>query len=143
MQLKTLGNTGVQVSELCFGTMSFGGDADKEESARMFKRCRDEGINFFDCADAYVRGESEIILGELIQGNRNELVITSKCFMAMPGDGNLGGGNRRHIMAAVEASLKRLGTDRPSIDVSALVPGNYLVLVRTAEGSTTKRLQVQ
>ncbi|MEM7429606.1 MAG: aldo/keto reductase [Pseudomonadota bacterium] len=115
MKLKSLGNTGVQVSELCFGTMSFGGDADKAESAAMFARCRDAGINFFDCADAYVKGQSEIILGELIKGSRNELVITSKCFMSMPGDGNLGGGNRRHIIAAVEASLKRLGTDR--IDV--------------------------
>lgn len=112
MKLKSLGNTGVQVSELCFGTMSFGGDADKETSAEMFKRCRDAGINFFDCADAYVKGESEKILGELIKGSRNELVITSKCFMPMPVDGRPGGGNRRHIIGAVEASLKRLGTDR-------------------------------
>lgn len=112
MERKSLGNTGVMVSELCFGTMSFGGDADKDTSAEMFKRCRDAGINFFDCADAYSKGAAETILGELMRGARNELVITSKCFMSMPGDGNLNGGNRRHILNAVEASLKRLGTDR-------------------------------
>ena len=112
MELKSLGNTGVKVSELCFGTMSFGGDADKDASALMFKRCRDAGINFFDCADAYSAGAAETILGEFIRGARNDLVITSKCFMPMPADGNAGGGNRRHILQAVEASLKRLGTDR-------------------------------
>ena len=112
MQSKLLGNTGVQVSELCFGTMSFGGDADKDESKRMYERCRDAGINFFDCADAYSAGRAETILGELIGEHRNELVITSKCFMPMPVDGNAGGGNRRHILAAVESSLKRLKTDR-------------------------------
>ncbi len=112
MKYKALGNTGVKVSELCFGTMSFGGDADEEESARMFRRCRDLGINFFDCADAYSRGKSETILGALIQGARDELVITSKCFVPMADDVNAGGGNRRHIQRAVEASLKRLGTDR-------------------------------
>ena len=112
MKYKALGNTGVKVSELCFGTMSFGGDADEDESARMFRRCRDLGINFFDCADAYSRGKAETILGALIQGARDELVITSKCFVPMADDVNAGGGNRRHIQRAVEASLKRLGTDR-------------------------------
>ncbi len=112
MKFKPLGRTGVQVSELCFGTMSFGGDADAQESTRMFNRCRDAGINFFDCADAYSAGQAETILGDLIGGNRNELVLTSKCFVQMPGDGNAGGGNRRHILRAVEASLKRLKTDR-------------------------------
>ncbi len=115
MQSKLLGNTGVQVSELCFGTMSFGGDADRDESKRMYERCRDAGINFFDCADAYSAGRAETILGELIGDHRNELVITSKCFMPMPVDGNAGGGNRRHITAAVESSLKRLNTDRLDI----------------------------
>ena len=112
MKFKALGRTGVQVSELCFGTMSFGGDADGQESARMFSRCRDAGINFFDCADAYSAGQAETILGGLIDGDRNELVLTSKCFVPMAGDGNAGGGNRRHILRAVEASLKRLKTDR-------------------------------
>lgn len=112
MKYKALGRTGLQVSELCFGTMSFGGDADEAESARMFNACRDLGINFFDCADAYSRGRAEEILGTLIKDCRDDLIITSKCFMPMTDDVTSGGANRRHIMAAVEASLKRLGTDR-------------------------------
>ena len=74
--------------------------------------CRDAGINFFDCADIYSGGAAETILGKLMKGGRDELVITSKVFNRMGGDINSGGGNRRHIMRAVEASLQRLGTDR-------------------------------
>ena len=115
MKYKQLGQTGVQVSQLCFGTMSFGGDADEAESGRMFGACRDAGINFFDCADVYSKGAAETILGKLIKDSRDELVITSKCFGAMGDDVNAKGGNRRHILQAVDASLTRLGTDR--IDV--------------------------
>jgi len=109
---KELGRTGVKVSELCFGTMSFGGDADEGEAARMFAACRDLGINFFDCADGYSKGRAETILGKLMAKDRDELVITSKCFVPMADDINARGGNRRHILRAVEASLERLGTDR-------------------------------
>lgn len=112
MKFKKLGRTGVKVSELCYGTMSFGGDADAVESAKMFSACRDKGINFFDCADGYSRGKAETTLGDLIAGERDELVITSKCAVLMGDDINMRGGNRRHIVKAVEASLKRLGTDR-------------------------------
>lgn len=115
VKTKLLGQTGLQVSELCFGTMSFGGDADAQEASRMFSACRNAGINFFDCADVYSSGTAERILGELIQSSRNELIITSKCFGAMNPDINSGGGNRRHVLQAVEASLKRLGTDRLDI----------------------------
>lgn len=115
MKYKYLGRTGVQVSQLCFGTMSFGGDANEEESARMYARCRDAGINFFDCADGYSRGKAETILGKLMRGHRDELVVTSKCFNPMGDDINMRGGNRRHILRAVEASLERLGTDRLDI----------------------------
>lgn len=112
MQFKTLGRTGLQVSELCFGTMSFGGDANEEQSARMYKACRDAGINFFDCADAYSTGKAETILGKMMRTERDDLIITSKCFNPMRDDINARGGNRRHILSAVEASLQRLGTDR-------------------------------
>jgi len=112
MKTKWLGRTGIQVSELCFGTMSFGGDADADESARMYAACRDLGINFFDCADAYSKGRAETILGKLMAHERDQLVITSKCFNPLTDDINHGGGNRRHIQRAVEDSLKRLGTDR-------------------------------
>ena len=112
MDMTLLGRTGLQVSRLCFGTMSFGGDAHPEEAERMYHTCRNTGINFFDCADIYSRGEAERILGRLMRGHRDELVITSKCFNPMGDDVNAGGANRRHILRAVEASLERLGTDR-------------------------------
>ncbi len=115
MNYKQLGQTGLKVSQLCYGTMSFGGDADEEQSACMFDATRDAGINFFDCADAYSKGRAETILGGLIKGIRDQLVITTKCFGSMSDDVNGGGGNRRHIIRAVEASLKRLGTDRVDV----------------------------
>ena len=112
MDYKWLGSTGVKVSQLCYGTMSFGGDADEAESGRMYAACRDAGINFFDCADAYSHGKAEEILGKLIARERDQLVITSKCFNPITEDINDRGANRRHIPRAVEASLNRLGTDR-------------------------------
>lgn len=112
MQYTTLGRIGVEVSRLCFGTMSFGGDADEAESARMFARCRDAGINFFDCANIYAKGRSEEILGRLMAGCRDELVITSKVAAAVGPGANDRGLSRRHIMIQIEASLRRLGTDR-------------------------------
>jgi aryl-alcohol dehydrogenase-like predicted oxidoreductase len=115
MKHKPLGRTGVQVSELCFGTMSFGGDADEATSAAMYKACRDAGINFFDCADQYNKGRSEEILGALMRGHRDDLVITTKCFNPMGEDVNARGTSRRHVIRAVEASLKRLQTDRVDV----------------------------
>jgi len=115
MKTKLLGRTGISVSELCFGTMSFGGDADEVTSAAMYKACRDAGINFFDSANEYSKGRSEEILGRLAKGERDDLVITTKCFNPIRPDVNARGGSRRHIVQAVEASLKRLQTDR--IDV--------------------------
>jgi aryl-alcohol dehydrogenase-like predicted oxidoreductase len=112
MEYRLLGRTGVRVSSLCLGTMSFGDTADDAEAGRMFNRCRDLGINFFDCANVYAGGRSEEVLGRLIAGCRDEVVITSK--VAMPtGQGvNRGGASRRHIHAQVEGSLRRLNTDR-------------------------------
>jgi aryl-alcohol dehydrogenase-like predicted oxidoreductase len=112
MEYRTLGQTGVQVSYLCFGTMSFGSIADEETSAAMFHRCRDVGINFFDTANVYADGRSEEILGQLISDCRDEIVLTSKVGVPAGKDVNAGGLSRRHIMLAVEDSLKRLGTDR-------------------------------
>src|SRR5689334_204398 len=111
MDYKPLGRTGVSVSTLCFGTMSFGGDADESTSAALFNRCREAGINFFDCANGYANGRSEEILGRLIAPCRDEVVITSKVYFPTGKDINARGASRRHIRAAVEASLKRLNTD--------------------------------
>ena len=115
MEHRLLGRTGVRVSRLCFGTMSFGGDADEAESAKMYRACRDLGINFLDCADQYNKGRAEQILGELMRGHRDELVITTKCFNPAGPDVNARGNSRRHITRALEASLKRLGTDRVEV----------------------------
>jgi aryl-alcohol dehydrogenase-like predicted oxidoreductase len=115
MKTKLLGRTGISVSELCFGTMSFGGDADEATSAAMYKAVRDAGINFFDCANEYNKGKSEEILGRLAKGGRDDLVLTTKCFNPTGPDVNARGASRRHVVRAVEASLKRLQTDR--IDV--------------------------
>ncbi|MFB3891409.1 MAG: aldo/keto reductase [Phycisphaerae bacterium] len=112
MKYTTLGGTGVQVSRLCFGTMSFGDAADEKESARMFARCREAGVNFFDCANVYSQGRAEEILGRLIRTGRDELVITSKVGIALGQGENNRGLSRRHIMLMVDGSLRRLGTDR-------------------------------
>lgn len=115
MEYRFLGRTGVRVSQLCFGTMSFGGDADRAESARMYRACREAGINFFDTANNYNDGRSEEILGELARAEREDLVIATKCFSAVGADPNARGGSRRHVARAVEASLKRLQTDRVDV----------------------------
>src|SRR3954463_5716529 len=115
MNYRPLGRTGVQVSQLCFGTMSFGGDADEAASAEMFKAVRDIGINFFDTADQYNKGRSEEILGKLARGDRESLVIATKCFNPTGTDLNAKGNSRRHVTRAVEASLKRLQTDRVDV----------------------------
>ena len=115
MDYRLLGRTGVKVSPLCFGTMSFGDIADRAESARMFERCREAGINFFDCANTYAGGRSEEILGELIADCRDDIVLTTKVVSRTGDDVNQGGASRRHIQIAVEDSLRRLNTDR--IDV--------------------------
>jgi aryl-alcohol dehydrogenase-like predicted oxidoreductase len=115
MNYKFLGQTGLKVSELCFGTMTFGAEADEAESSAMFRACRDAGVNFFDCADIYAGGRSEEILGRLIKDGREEVVISSKAYFATSADVNAMGASRRHILSAVEASLRRLGTDRIDI----------------------------
>ncbi len=107
MEAIRLGCTGAAVSQLCYGTMTFGNGADEAESGRLYSACRDAGINFFDCADAYAGGESERILGRLIKGHRDDVFITSKCGM-----GPIKGGTRRGVRLACEASLKRLDVDR-------------------------------
>jgi aryl-alcohol dehydrogenase-like predicted oxidoreductase len=112
VEYRTLGQTGVQVSRLCFGTMSFGDVADEATSAAMFHRCREIGINFFDTANVYAGGRSEEILGKLIADCRDEIVLTSKVGFPTGKDVNARGLSRRHLTLAVEASLKRLGTDR-------------------------------
>jgi aryl-alcohol dehydrogenase-like predicted oxidoreductase len=115
MDYRALGRTGLQVSRLCFGTMSFGGDADEATSRSMFARCRELGINFFDCADVYAGGKSEALLGKFIADSRDELVIATKAHFSTGQAPTSRGSTRYHLVRAVEASLKRLNTDRIDI----------------------------
>lgn len=112
MEYRNVGRTGVKVSRLCLGTMSFGGPADETESARMFERALELGVNFIDTANVYNQGVSEEILGRLMRGRRDDLVVVSKVHGRMGTGVNAGGASRRNIVAAIERSLKRLGTDR-------------------------------
>ncbi len=115
MKFTQLGRTGVTVSNLCMGTMSFGGTADKQESAAMYRSCRDAGVNFFDCANLYCGGLSEEILGSLIKSERDEIIITSKYgFRSSPLVNDVGT-SRFNAIKEVERSLKRLETDRIDI----------------------------
>jgi aryl-alcohol dehydrogenase-like predicted oxidoreductase len=115
MQYVPFGSTGIKVSALCYGTMSFGGDADEAEAGRLYATCRDAGINFFDTANSYSKGASEEILGRLMKGERDRLVISTKAVTPMSEEVNDRGANPRNIALAIEASLKRLGTDRVDV----------------------------
>ena len=111
MIYKSLGKTGLKVSSLCMGTMTFGKEADKPTSKKLYTMCRDAGINFFDCANGYVGGESERILGKLIKTHREEVVIATKGYFPTGTDINARGLSRFHLTKALDASLKRLNTE--------------------------------
>ncbi len=112
MEYRRLGNSGLQVSIAGLGCNNFGMRIDAEQTRAVVGRALDEGITLFDTADIYGgRGKSEEMLGKALGSRRHEVIVASKFGMAM-GDGPYQkGGSRRYIMAAVEASLKRLGTD--------------------------------
>ncbi|MFD7663026.1 aldo/keto reductase [Streptomyces sp. NPDC059788] len=114
MEQRFLGGTGLRVSELCLGTMTFGSGADERTSHRMLDMFTEAGGTFVDTADIYGAGVSEEILGRWLKarGNRDELVVATKVFGSMgEGGGNASGLSRKHILTAVEGSLRRLGTD--------------------------------
>ena len=111
MEYKYLGKTGVKISQLCFGTMSFGAKADKKTSQEMYKLCREKGINFFDCANVYQKGRAEEYLGEFIKEERHDLVITTKGFSPMSEKINDCGSSRKNLTTALNNSLRRLKTD--------------------------------
>lgn len=116
MRYKLLGNSGLRVSELCLGTMTFGEDwgwgSDKEESRAVFRAFAEAGGNFLDTANIYTNGTSETLVGEFVKGDREKWVIATKYSLnTRPGDVNACGNHRKNLFQAVEASLKRLGTD--------------------------------
>ena len=111
MEYRSLGRTGLKVSSICLGTMTFGKSADRSESARMVDRSLDSGVNFFDTADSYNDGESEILLGKALEGKRGDAVVATKFFNPMGPGPNDSGMSRVHTMRAIEESLGRLGMD--------------------------------
>ncbi|WP_405010347.1 aldo/keto reductase [Kitasatospora sp. NBC_01539] len=114
MRYRVLGGTGIEVSVHCLGTMMFGavGNPDHDACARIVHTALDAGVNFVDTADMYSAGESEEIVGKALEGRRDDVVLATKVHFPM-GDGpNRGGNSRRWIVQEVEASLRRLRTDR-------------------------------
>jgi aryl-alcohol dehydrogenase-like predicted oxidoreductase len=118
MKYKILGKSGLRVSELCFGTMTFGMEwgygADKSESRKLFTSFCEAGGNFFDTANRYTEGSSELWLGEFVRENRcrDEVVLATK-YSLFTGAGKIndGGNHRKNLVQSVEGSLKRMGTE--------------------------------
>ena len=115
MEYRRLGRTGLKVSEICLGTMTFGHGTEAAEAERMVRTALDAGVTFFDTADGYSNGAAETMLGQALGNRRREAVIATKVFNPMGPSPNDSGMSRVHIMNAVEDSLRRLGTDH--IDV--------------------------
>src|SRR5829696_2564673 len=119
MRYANLGRTGLRVSRVCLGMMSFGNDSerpwvlDETVAEPIVKAAVDGGVTFFDTADTYSRGASEVATGHLVGKllSRDEVVIATKVFMPMTPGENGGGLSRKHILSAIDASLERLGTD--------------------------------
>lgn len=116
MRYKLLGRSGLRVSELCLGTMTFGNDwgwgAEKDESKKMFDLFAEAGGNFIDTSNNYTNGTSEKFIGEFMQSDRDHFVIATKYTLTeRKSDPNFGGNHRKNMMRSVEGSLKRLGTD--------------------------------
>jgi aryl-alcohol dehydrogenase-like predicted oxidoreductase len=118
VESRNLGASGLKVSVLSFGAMSFVGSGQSvvgstgvEEARRLVDRCLDAGVNLFDTADVYTRGESEKVLGEALQGRRDRVVLATKVHGRMGEGPNDGGQSRSHVIQGCEDSLRRLGTD--------------------------------
>lgn len=118
MQYARLGSTGIEVSRLCMGTATFGGQADETACFAMLDACAAQGVNFIDTANAYPlgsdpadKGESERIVGRWLQGRRHETILATKGGAVMGPLSWQSGNSRKHLLDAVDASLKRLGTD--------------------------------
>jgi aryl-alcohol dehydrogenase-like predicted oxidoreductase len=111
MQYRRMGRSGLKVSEICLGTMTFGHGTDQAEAQKIMDLSFDAGVNFFDTADAYGSGESEVILGKTLKGRRQDAIVATKFFNPMGNRPNDSGMSRLHIMNAIEDSLRRLQMD--------------------------------
>jgi aryl-alcohol dehydrogenase-like predicted oxidoreductase len=111
MQTRTLPRTDLTVSRACFGAMTFGGQTDEPAAARMIDLCIDRGINFFDTANAYNKGQSEVILGNILKGRRSGLILASKVGTKTGEPPDASPLSRKSILANIDATLRRLQTD--------------------------------
>ncbi len=111
MEYVQFGNSGLQVSKLCLGAMNFYQRVDEAEATACVHQALNSGINFFDTADGYGKGDGEIALGKALKGKRDGVVLATKCWVKMYDWPSGGGCSRFHMMRAVEDSLRRLGTD--------------------------------
>lgn len=118
MKLKRMGRTGLKVSEVCLGTMTFGNQAHEEASFAIMNMAADAGVNFIDTADVYpfplsfkTVGRTEEIVGQWLKGRRSQFVLATKCGNAMSENVNDSGLSRKHVLEAINASLHRLQTD--------------------------------
>jgi aryl-alcohol dehydrogenase-like predicted oxidoreductase len=121
MEQRRLGASGLWVPALTLGTVTFGGgndffkawgETDSAEATRLVDLCLEAGVTMFDTADVYSTGLAEEILGKAIRGKRERLLISTKGSFRMGPGPNMVGSSRQHLTSAVEASLRRLGTDR-------------------------------
>jgi len=115
IKMRTLGRSGLKVSELCLGTMTFGAQTTLEEAQRIADHAVDSGVNFIDTANVYAKGASEEVTGKIIKAKRGRWILASKVAQPTSSDPNDRGLSRRNIVAAVDASLKRLGLDHIDI----------------------------
>jgi 1-deoxyxylulose-5-phosphate synthase len=118
MKIKRMGRTGLKVSEICLGTMTFGQQCDEPTSLAIMDAALERGVNFIDTADGYPMGgnlqtvgRTETIVGKWLKGSRDKIVLATKCWVPMGPGANDGGLSRKHIFDAVEGSLRRLQTD--------------------------------
>src|SRR5215470_7510593 len=118
MKTKRMGRTGLKVSEICLGTMTFGRQCDEASSFSIMDTAVEMGVDFFDTADVYpvgggldTVGRTEEVVGKWLKGKRDKIVLATKCWGAMGRRANEQGLSRKHIFDAVEGSLRRLQTD--------------------------------
>ncbi|HEY5831214.1 MAG TPA: aldo/keto reductase, partial [Hyphomicrobiaceae bacterium] len=111
IQYRVLGTSGIKVSQICLGTMMFGGPTEEAEARRIIDHALESGVNFIDTADVYTKGRSEAVIGPAIKARRDRWVLATKLAQSAGSAVTDSGLSRRYMMQAVEASLKRLGTD--------------------------------
>ena len=111
MQYRKLGKTGIRVSGICLGTMTYGSQVDEKDAINIIERAVDAGVNFFDTADAYIQGRSEEVVGKALRKARQSVILATKVAHKTGSSINEQGLSRKHVMKAIEDSLRRLGTD--------------------------------